>query len=169
MTWHQAIVGLIVLQRLAELAYSRRNIARLLAAGAVLIEEPSYLWLVAVHAAWIAALAFAVPADASVNPYFLMLYLAILALRVWVMASLGRFWCTRIVTLPGAPLVRRGPYRFLRHPNYVVVAAEIAVAPLIFGAWAIALIFTVLNGAMLWLRIRAEEAALADRRTMSAS
>jgi len=167
MTWHDAIVAFIALQRLAELVHSRRNIARLLAEGAVLVAEPSYPWLVATHTAWILALAFAVPADAAVSPLFLALYIVLLGLRVWVMASLGRYWCTRIVTLAGAPLVRRGPYRFLRHPNYVVVAGEILVAPLIFGAWEIALIFTVLNGILIWLRIRKEDAVLAERRAAS--
>lgn len=164
-TWHFVIVGLIVLQRLAELAYSRRNTARLLASGAILVKEPGYIGIVAVHAAWVLALALAIPADAPVNPYFLALYLAILGLRLWVMASLGRFWSTRIVTLPGAPLIESGPYRFVRHPNYLVVAAEIAVAPLIFGAWGIALVFSALNAAVLAMRIRKEEMALADRRT----
>lgn len=165
MSWHSVIVGLIILQRVAELLYSRRNIARLKAAGAIVVEEPGYIVLIAVHTAWALALIFAIPADAPVDPVFLVLYGVILAGRVWVMASLGWFWCTRIVTLPGAPLVRKGPYRFIRHPNYVVVAAEVAVAPLIFDAWGIALIFSVLNAAVLWLRIRAEEAALSDRRS----
>jgi methyltransferase len=81
-----------------------------------------------------------------------------------VVASLGPYWTTRIITLPDAPLVRRGPYRFLRHPNYVVVAAEIAVLPLVFGAWPIALVFSLLNAVMLAWRIRIEEQALASRR-----
>ena len=169
MTWHYAIVAFIAVQRLAEMLYSRRNIARLLAQGATTVKEPTYPWLVAVHATWVLALAFAIPADAPVNPVFLALYLVLLGLRVWVMASLGRFWCTRIVTLPGAPLVRRGPYRFLRHPNYVVVAGEMFVAPLIFGAWNIALAFTVLNGVLIWIRIKAEETVLAARRAVPPS
>lgn len=169
MSWHSVIVGLVILQRIAELLYSRRNIARLKAAGAIMVDEPGYILIVAVHAAWAMALIFAIPADAPVDPVFLFLYGAILAGRIWVMASLGWFWTTRIVTLPGAPLVRKGPYRFIRHPNYVVVAAEVAVAPLIFGAWGIAVAFSVLNAAVLWLRIRAEDAALSDRRSAMAS
>jgi methyltransferase len=81
-----------------------------------------------------------------------------------VLVSLGRYWTTRIITVPGAPLVRRGPYRFLRHPNYVVVAAEIAVLPLAFGAWGLAVLFSALNGALLAWRISMEEQALAPRR-----
>ena len=166
MTWHYLIVAFIALQRLAEVAYSRRNIKRLLGDGATLVEEPIYPWLVAVHGGWIAALAVAVPADTPADPVFLGLYLLLLGLRVWVMAALGRFWCTRIVTLPGAPLVRRGPYRFLRHPNYVVVVGEILVAPLIFGAWGVALAFSALNGVLLWIRMQAEETVLAERRNI---
>jgi methyltransferase len=168
MTWHFAIVLFIVLQRLAELAYSHRNLARLREAGGIEPRDPAYPGLIVVHTAWVLALAVAVPADAPVDPYFLGLYVAILALRLWVMASLGRFWCTRVVTLPDTPLVRRGPYRFMRHPNYVVVAGEIAVAPLIFGAWELALIFSLLNGACLWLRIRVEERAISGRRALPA-
>ena len=85
------------------------------------------------------------------------------ALRLWIIHSLGPFWTTRVITLPGAPLVRRGPYRFLRHPNYVVVVAEIAVLPLVFGAWRIAAVFSVLNLALLAWRIRIEQRALAPR------
>ena len=164
MTAHAVIAGLIALQRLAELVYSKRNIKRLVAEGGVLVAEPAYPWIVAVHVAWLLALAFAVPMDAPVNLGFLLLYIAVLGLRVWVMASLGRFWCMRIVSIAGAPLVRKGPYRFLRHPNYAVVAAEIFVAPLIFDAWLIAIVFSVLNAGVLWLRIEREDAVLAPRR-----
>jgi methyltransferase len=167
MTLHYIIVAAIVLQRLAELVYSRRNLERLVADGAAVVAEPSYPWLVAVHTAWIAALVIAVPADAPVQIPFLALYLVLLVLRVWVMTSLGRYWCTRIVTLPEAPLVTSGPYRFLRHPNYAVVAGEILVAPLIFGAWEIAAIFSVLNAALIYLRIEREDAVLAARRAPS--
>jgi methyltransferase len=79
--------------------------------------------------------------------------------RYWTIASLGRYWTTRVIVVPGAPAVRRGPYRFMRHPNYAVVAGEIAVLPLVFGAWRIALVFSVLNAAILAHRIRVEDAA----------
>ena len=164
MTAHYLIVGLIALQRAAELVYSRRNIRRLIAAGGVLVPEPAYPWIVAVHVGWLLAMAFAIPPDAPVQQPFLLLYLAILAARIWVMASLGQFWATRIVTLPEAPLVRKGPYKLVRHPNYVVVAAEIFVAPLIFNAWIIAIIFSVLNAGVMYLRIEREDSVLAARR-----
>ena len=91
-------------------------------------------------------------------------FIALQGVRLWVLASLGRYWTTRVITVSGAPLVRRGPYRFMRHPNYLVVIAEIAVLPLIFGAWQIAAIFSALNVALLAHRIRVEDAALAPRR-----
>jgi methyltransferase len=95
----------------------------------------------------------------------LLLAFAVLqGLRLWVLMSLGRYWTTRVITLPDAPLVRRGPYRFLRHPNYLVVAAEIAVLPLAFGAWAVAAVFSALNAALLAWRISLEDHALAPRR-----
>ena len=88
------------------------------------------------------------------------LFLGLEALRVWVLMSLGPRWTTRIIILPGAPLVRRGPYRFFPHPNYAVVCAELLLLPLVFGLWQYALVFTALNAAVLYVRIRAENTAL---------
>lgn len=163
MTVHDALVAWVVAARLLELAWSRRNTRRLLAAGAHEAAPRHYPLIVAVHVAWIAAVAFLIPRDAPVSPVMLGLFVALQAARVWVLWALGWRWTTRIVVLPGAPLVRRGPYRLLRHPNYLVVAGEIAALPLVFGAWAIALAFTVANGALLVWRIRAEERALGLR------
>lgn len=163
MTTVEWIVLLVALQRLAELAYARRNQARLLAAGGREVGAGHYPLLMLVHAGWLAALWLWVPADAPVHWPLLALFLLLQLARLWVVASLGRYWTTRIVTVPGAPLVRRGPYRFLRHPNYLVVALEIAILPLAFGAWAIAILFSLLNGTLLAWRIRVEEAALAGR------
>jgi methyltransferase len=156
----------VVLQRLAELVHARRNTRRLMAQGAVEIGAAHYPTMVALHAAWLAANAVWVAAHAPpLDPLFATLYLLVQPLRFWAIASLGRYWTTRIVTLPGAPLVARGPYRLVRHPNYAVVVLEIALLPLAFGAWEIALAFSVLNAAMLWVRIGAENAALAARRS----
>jgi len=157
------VLGLVVLQRLAELALAQRNTRRLLAKGATEVGRRHYPLIVALHAGWLVALAIAVPADARVFWPLLGLFLALQAARIWIISSLGSYWTTRIITLPGAPLVRRGPYRWLRHPNYLVVALEIAVLPLAFGAVWIAIIFSVLNTALLWHRIRVEVAALAGR------
>src|SRR6185437_9200492 len=126
----------------------------LLARGAIEAGAGHYPLLVLLHGAWLVALLYAVPAERAPSWGWLGLF---------VLASLGPYWTTRIITLPGAPLVRRGPYRFLRHPNYVVVVAEIAVLPLAFGAWRIALVFSALNLALLAWRIRIEQQALAPR------
>ena len=83
--------------------------------------------------------------------------------RLWVISTLGPYWTTRIITLPGAPLVKRGPFRLVRHPNYLVVACEIAVLPLAFGAWRIAVVFSILSAMLTLYRIRLEDAALAAR------
>jgi methyltransferase len=160
----QAIVLLVALQRLAELGHARRNTRRLLAEGGTEAGAGHYPLMILLHGGWLLALLVLVPSAASVNLWLLALYGLLQAARVWVIVSLGRFWTTRIITLPGAPLTRRGPYRFLRHPNYAIVVAEIAVLPLALGAWAIALVFSALNLALLAHRIRVEDAALAPRR-----
>lgn len=158
------VVALVAAQRVAEMILAARNTRALLHHGGVEHGAGHYRLVVALHTAWLAALLLLVPGDTPVSWPWLALYLALQPLRLWVIASLGPYWTTRVITLPGAPLVRRGPYRFLRHPNYVVVAAEIAVLPLAFGAWRISLVFSVLNAAMLAWRIRVEEEALAPRR-----
>jgi methyltransferase len=161
------LLGFVVLQRLAELLYSRRNERRLMAAGAREVGHRHYPLLVALHVAWIFSLATFVPVDAPLRAPWITVFGALQLLRLWTIASLGRFWTTRVLTLPGALLVRRGPYRFINHPNYLIVAAEIAVLPLAFGAWRLAAIFTLANAALLWWRIRIENAALAERRAAS--
>jgi len=158
------LIALVAVARLAELVYATRNTRALLAQGGVEIGRNHYVMIVLLHALWLASLWIFVPADAAISWPWLAVFVILQGLRVWVIASLGRFWTTRIVTLPGAPLVRRGPYRFVRHPNYLVVAGEILVLPLVFGAWRIALVFTLLNLAILAWRIRVEEQALAPRR-----
>jgi methyltransferase len=155
---------LVALARLAELALARRNTRRLLAAGGYETGRGHYPLIVLLHAAWLLALLFGVPADAAPRWGWLALFLLLQLGRVWVLLSLGRFWTTRIITLPGAPLVRRGPYRFLRHPNYLVVELEIVSLPLAFGAGWIALVFGLANATLLLWRVRAEETALAGRR-----
>lgn len=162
-TAHALLVTYVIVARLAELAVARRNTRRLLARGGVEAGRTHYPAIVALHAGWLAAVAFLVPADAPPAPVPLVLFLIIQVLRYWVIVSLGERWTTRIIVVPGAPLVTKGPYRWLRHPNYVFVAAEIALLPLVFGAWEIALVFSFLNGVVLWHRIRTEERALGHR------
>jgi len=153
------ILGLVTLERIAELWFARSNTQRLLAEGAREHAPGHYPPIVAVHAAWLASLwwlALARPIDG----FWLALFVLIEIGRIWVLVSLGKRWTTRIIVLPDAPLVRCGPYRFVNHPNYVVVVAEIAVLPLVFGLWEISLLFSVLNAVLLTLRIRAENRAL---------
>ncbi len=154
------ILALVTLQRLSELVIARRNTAALLARGAYEVSPGHYPLIVAVHAGWLAALWWLAPGRPISWPLiglFLLLQLG----RVWVLATLGRRWTTRIIVVPGERLVTKGPFRLLRHPNYAVVVLEIAVLPLVFGLWQLALIFSVLNAAVLAIRIRAEGKALA--------
>jgi methyltransferase len=156
-----AMLGLVLLQRATELALATFNTHRLLALGAAEIDARGYPWFVALHGAWLASLLLLVPADAEPSWPLLVLYGVLQLGRIWVIASLGRRWTTRIIVLPGAPLVRSGPYRWLRHPNYAIVTAEIALLPLAFGAIAIAAVFSAANLVLLARRIRIEDAALA--------
>jgi methyltransferase len=157
------ILGLVTLQRLGELVLSRRNTQRLRAQGAHEVAPGHYPLIVAVHAAWLVGLwllvVWRVP-DTSISWPWFGVFLILQALRVWVIATLGPRWTTRIIVLPGAPLVTGGPYRFVAHPNYLIVAGEILVLPLVFGQLWYGIVFSVLNGMVLWIRIRAEEAAL---------
>ncbi|HEX2116730.1 MAG TPA: isoprenylcysteine carboxylmethyltransferase family protein [Alphaproteobacteria bacterium] len=167
MTPAQWVLGFVLAQRLLELLWAQRNTRRLLDQGAVEHAPEQYPYFVLLHASWLVAIVFSVPPETPVNWFWLAVYVLLQVGRVWVMASLGRFWTTRIITLPGAPLVARGPYRFLRHPNYAVVAGEIAVLPLVFDLWLVAALFTAANALLLRQRIAAEDAALASRRLTS--
>ncbi|QIL02007.1 hypothetical protein G7078_03875 [Sphingomonas sinipercae] len=153
------ILVFVTAERLIELAIAKRNTARLMARGAREYAPGHYPLIVAVHSLWLAALWWQAPGNPISLP--LLALFALLQLgRIWVLATLGRRWTTRIIVVPGEALVRRGPYRFVSHPNYLVVIGEILVLPLVFGLWGIALAFTVLNAAALTIRIRAENAAL---------
>jgi methyltransferase len=158
------ILVLVALQRLVEIAYAERNTRALLARGAVEIGRAHYPLIVLLHAAWLTAVVVLLPPDATIHWWALTIFVALQLARVWVIATLGPYWTTRIITLENAPLVRKGPYRFVRHPNYLVVAGEIAMLPLAFGEVGVAIVFTVLNAAMLAWRIRQEDRALAVRR-----
>jgi methyltransferase len=155
------LVGLVALQRLAELVYGRRNERRLLAEGGIEHGAAHYPLIAGLHLAWLASMLLHVPPEAPVRWPYLIAFLGLQGARAWVMASLGRHWTTRVIVVPGRPLVSDGPYRFLKHPNYLVVAGEIALLPLVFGAWRIAIIYSVLNAVLLAHRIRVENRALA--------
>jgi methyltransferase len=153
------ILALVTLQRLSELWLSNRNTRRLILEGAYEVAPGHYPLIVAVHALWLAALWWLAPPQ-PIDGFWLGMFVLIELARIWVLASLGKRWTTRIIVLPEAPLVGRGPYRWVNHPNYLVVIAEIAVLPLVFGLWQLALIFSALNAAILTVRIREENRAL---------
>jgi methyltransferase len=153
------ILALVTLQRLGELWLSNRNTKRLLAQGGHEVGASHYWLIVALHFWWLALLWWLAPAR-PVNAFWLAVFVLLEIGRIWVLASLGPRWTTRIIVLPGAALVRSGPYRLVNHPNYIVVAGEIAVLPLVFGLWQIAAIFTALNAAVLTIRVREENRAL---------
>jgi methyltransferase len=160
--------GLLLLatfQRLLELVIASRNTRALLAEGAYEVGRGHYPAIVFLHGAWLVVLwAFLLFGPIVFQPWAAIAYLAVLGLRAWAMASLGRYWTTRIIVVPSAPQVRKGPYRFLRHPNYVVVVLEVALLPLALGSWPLALGFSIVNAILLFWRIKVENAALTSRR-----
>jgi methyltransferase len=159
------IAALLVLaQRGAEELYSARNTHALLAQGASEEGREFYPVVAATHLAWIASLFFLIPADAPIIWPLIVYYLVLQIARYWVIASLGRYWTHRIITLPHAPITRRGPYRYLAHPNYALTIVETFVLPLAFGALALAIIMTVLWWVVITTKIKLEDEALASRR-----
>ena len=158
-----AILGLVTLQRLVELPLARKNTAQLLAKGGYEVAPGHYPLIVTLHAAWLATLWWLAPVR-PVHLPFLALFVVLEVGRIWVLRTLGPRWTTRIIVVPGETLVARGPYRFLNHPNYLIVIGEIAVLPLVFGMVEVALLFTILNAILLTIRIRAEEKALESLR-----
>jgi methyltransferase len=155
---------LLLLQRGLEELYSARNTARLIADGGREAGRDYYPVVAITHLGWIAAIFLLIPAAAAVFWPLLVLYLALQVVRYWVIATLGRYWTHRIITLQRAPIVRAGPYQYLRHPNYAVTIAETFLLPLVFGEAAIAVIFGCIWSAVLYYKILLEDAALAERR-----
>jgi len=161
MTAAVLILLLVTAQRLVELDIARRHTKVLLARGAYEVGAAHYPLIVAVHTAWLASL-WLLALGRPINWLLVAAYALLQGLRIWILATLGERWTTRIIVLPGAPLIKRGPYRLLKHPNYVVVIGEIALLPLAFGLIWIALIFSLLNAAVLAIRIKAEGQGLAS-------
>ncbi|MFC7051249.1 isoprenylcysteine carboxyl methyltransferase family protein [Hansschlegelia quercus] len=159
MTAGAVLLAFVTAERLAELWLARRNTAALMAQGAIEFAPRHYPAIVLLHAAWLAGL-WGLGWNAELQTLWLIVFFALQALRIWVLATLGRRWTTRIIVLPNAPLVARGPYRLLSHPNYCVVVGEIAVLPLAFGLTWYALVFSIANAVVLTIRIRAERRAL---------
>ncbi|MGH3446343.1 MAG: isoprenylcysteine carboxyl methyltransferase family protein [Nocardioidaceae bacterium] len=172
MSWYVALVAAVALERVAELVVSRRNMAWSIGRGGREIGAGHYPPMVALHVGLlVGCVAEVVVADRPFVPALgwgmVALVLAGQGLRWWCITALGHQWNTRVVVVPGAALVRRGPYRWLRHPNYVAVVVEGAALPMVHTAWVTALVFTTLNAGLLWVRVTVENTALATLATTS--
>ena len=157
--WAHALIALVALQRLVELLYARKNTQALLARGAIETGANHYPLMVLLHGGWIIALAVFTEPNPDPQWLWLAVFFLCQGLRAWVLTSLGPYWTTRVITLPGAVPVSTGPYRYIRHPNYVIVALEIPSLPLGLGLPWVALVFGLLNLALLAYRIRIENGA----------
>jgi methyltransferase len=163
MTAALIILTLVTLQRLSELVIARRNTAGLLAKGAVEHGAAHYPVMVLLHASWLAGLWW-FGWNATIIWSFMLLYIALQAFRIWILVTLGTRWTTRILTVPNETLVAKGPYKYIRHPNYLLVLLEVPLLPLAFGLPWFAMLYGLLNIAMLAWRIRIEDQALKPAR-----
>ncbi|MEO9498043.1 MAG: isoprenylcysteine carboxylmethyltransferase family protein [Parasphingorhabdus sp.] len=161
-TW---ILIYIVAQRLGELVYANRNTRRLLSEGGEEFGADHYQYFIFLHSAWLAVIFLMVDPLHVLNPFLLSLFVGTQILRVWTLASIGRWWTTRIISAPHFDLAKRGPYRFLNHPNYLIVVLEIAIVPLLMGLPWVALLFSILNAILLRHRIGVENKVLALRKS----
>lgn len=152
-------IAFLIAQRLSELVIARKNTVCLLARGAKEFAPEHYPLIVAVHSLWIVAIAV-LGWDQALNFSWLVVYLVLQGFRIWILSSLGARWTTRIIIL-NEPLVARGPYKYIKHPNYVLVVAEIIAAPMVLGLFSVAIVFSLLNAIVLYIRIKAENKALA--------
>lgn len=172
MTFFIILVTIVVLQRLAEIIYARRNEKRMKEKGAIEIGASHYKWIVLLHISFFFSLIIEVAERQFVLSLgwqvFSLLFIIVQGLRIWTLTSLGECWNTKIIVLPGAKKINKGPYRWISHPNYAIVALEIILLPLIYGAWITALIFSAANAIILLLiRIPAEERALEQLKKMT--
>ena len=156
----QWIVIVVALQRLTELILSNRNTAKLRAEGGVEFGASHYPLIVILHISWLAALFALTNPNTVVSLSLLSVFLLLQIGRIWVIVTLGERWTTRIIIIPDAPLIRHGPYRWLKHPNYLVIIGEIFVLPMAFGQWQMALIFSFANLMLLFWRVRIENLGL---------
>ena len=156
------VIGFLVVQRAAELVVARRNHRTLLASGAIEVGQRHYPAIVALHTGWLLAILLTVDSESSMSIPLLGIFVLLECGRVWVIVTLGSRWTTRIMVVPGARRIQSGPYRYVNHPNYWIVCGEMAVVPLMFGDWLLALIASVLNLLVLRTRVRVENKALAE-------
>jgi methyltransferase len=162
------ILALVAVQRLSELVLAESNTQRLLAEGGREVGRRHYPLFIALHGSWLFAIAMTTPLATEPNWLLIAVFVVLQLLRVWVVAALGRYWTTRVITVDGSPLVRSGPFRFARHPNYLIVTAEVAVLPVAFADWPVAIVWSIANAALLFYRIRVEDRALAGREALRA-
>ncbi len=155
-------ISFIILLRIGELVLSKRNEKWLMQNGAVEYGKRHYPFIVALHILFIISLVIEYTARQAVSfsLFMLIFYFSLLAFKTWVIFSLGKFWSTRIYHISGMPLVKKGPYKYFKHPNYLIVIAEIAVIPMIFHLYFTAITFTLLNAIMLFIRIKEENKVL---------
>jgi methyltransferase len=153
------LIYIVIIQRVLELLIARRNEKWLLKNGAVEYGQRQYLFIVALHALFIASLIaeYIIRQKTGLNVIFLSLYIVLVALKIWTISSLGKYWNTKIFRIPGMAPVNKGPYKFLKHPNYIIVIGEIAVIPLIFNLYFTAVVFSILNAIVLNIRIKDED------------
>ena len=159
-TW---VLIYIVVQRLGELVHANRNTRRLLGEGGVEHGADHYHYFIFLHSAWIAVIALLVDPQHGIHPVLLALFVGTQMLRIWTLASIGRWWTTRIISAPHFDRVKRGPYKYVSHPNYLVVVLEIAIVPLMLGQPWVVLLFSVLNAILLRHRIGFENDVLGER------
>ncbi|MDB5139408.1 MAG: Isoprenylcysteine carboxyl methyltransferase family protein [Mucilaginibacter sp.] len=147
-----------ILQRLSELFIARKNEKWLLANGAIQYGQSHYPFMISLHTMFIVSLIveYILRGGTPISWIFLGLFLVILSFKFWALSSLGKYWNTKIYRIPGVYPVKKGPYKFLKHPNYIEVICEIAIIPLVFHLYYTAIIFTILNAIMLTVRIRVE-------------
>ncbi len=155
-------ISFVILLRIGELLLSKRNERWLLQHGAVEYGNKHYPFIVTLHVLFIISLIFeySIQQTASYSLFFIVLYFVLIAFKVRVILSLGKFWNTKIYHIPNVPLLKKGPYKYSKHPNYLIVIAEIAVIPLAFHLYYTAIVFTLLNSIILFVRIREENKAL---------
>ncbi|MFA1820753.1 isoprenylcysteine carboxyl methyltransferase family protein [Virgibacillus oceani] len=155
---------LIIIQRLIELKIARRNEKWIKRKGGVEIGKEHYKWFVLIHSLFFLSILIETTLrDGAILPFNYILFLLFLltqAARIWCVLSLGKFWNTKIIVLPGSSLVKKGPYKYVKHPNYIIVGIELFIIPLLFGAYITAVVFPILHILLLRIRIPCEEKAL---------
>ena len=152
----------VILLRIGELLLSKRNEKWLLKNGAIEYGEKHYPFIVVLHVSFLVSLIFeySVQQTPSYSLFLLVFYFLIIVFKTWVILSLGKFWNTKIYHIPNIPLIKKGPYKYFRHPNYMIVIGEIAVIPLVFHLYYTAIAFSILNAIMLFVRINEENKVL---------